>query len=312
MKRHIPDSIMTAPDALTVVCVDPDDEDRAATAAAIDAESDMVAEPVAGADAALELIEAGDLDCLVVEYDLGTATGLELIERARDLQPGLGCILYTSAAIDEIGADRFADVVVEYLPKDGPDAGERLRHLVRNVVLNRFHVGYPVPADEDERLAAVQSYDVEALSTVETFDRLTRLIANHFDIAVAFVGLVGEREEQFIACYGADWDTLTREDSVCTHAILEEEVTVIEHVQDDPRFRANETLKELGVRSYAGANITDADGHRIGQLCLIHDEPRSYTDAELADLQLFADEVNEQLELRRRLNAQALDGLRGD
>lgn len=300
---------MSETEPLQVVCVDPDAEARGATASAIDAEGDMVAEPVAEAEAALDRIEAGALDCLVVEYELGDTTGLEVIERARDLQPGLGCILYTAASIDDIGGDRFGDVVVEYLAKDGPDAGERLRHLVRNVVLNRFHVGYPVPADEAERLAAVRSFDVEALSTVETFDRLTRLIGTHFDIAVAFIGLVGEREEEFIACYGAEWDTLTREDSVCTYAILEEEVTVIEHVQDDPRFEANETLRELGVTSYAGANITDADGHRIGQLCLIHDEPRSYTDEELADLRLFADEVSEQLELRRRLNAQALEGL---
>lgn len=297
---------------LTIVCVDPDSAERDATAAAIEAEDDLVAEPVAGAKAALELVEAGGHDCLVVEYDLGTSTGLELIERARELQPGLACILYTSASIEEVGGDRFGDVVIEYLSKDRPDAPERLQHLVRTVVLNRFHVGYPVPADEDERLAAVRSFDVDALSTLETFDRLTHLIANHFDIAVAFVGLVGEYEEKFIACYGADWDTLSREDSVCTYAILEDDVTVIEHVQDDPRFEANETLRELGVRSYAGANLTDADGQRIGQLCLIHDEPRSYADEELADLRLFADEVTEQLDLRRRLNAQALEGLPGE
>ena len=296
---------------LTVVCIDPDPDALARTAAAIDEESDMHAEPVADAEAALDLVESGAPDCLVAEFDLPDGTAFELFEAARDRKPGLGCVLFTDASIDELG-ERFGDVVVEYLSRDGPNALARLQHLVRNVVVNRFHVGYPVPADEDERLAAVQAYDVEALSTVETFDRLTRLIANHFDIAVAFVGLIGEREEEFVACHGADWDTLAREDSVCTYAILEDDLTVIEHVQADPRFEANETLRELGVRSYAGANITSADGHRIGQLCLIHDQPRSYTDAELADLRLYADEVTEQLELRRRLNEPDLEVTAGD
>ncbi len=286
---------------LAVVCVDPDPDERAETAAAIDAEPDMVAEPLGSADAALDRVRDGEVDCLVAEHDLPNGTGIDLFERARERAPGLGCVLFTEEDVTDLDRAAFGDVVAEYLPKRSPNGHDRLQDLVRNVVVNRFHVGYPVPADEDARLAAVRSYDVPELSTVETFDPLTRLIANHFDIAVAFVGLIDERDEEFLACHGADWGTLSREDSVCTYAILEDDLTVIEHVQDDPRFEANETLKELEVRSYAGANLTSPEGHTVGQLCLIHDEPRAYTDAELADLQLFADEVMEQLEMRRRL-----------
>jgi FixJ family two-component response regulator len=285
---------------LRVVCVDTDPAALESTAAAIDAESDMHAIPVDSAADALEAVESDGADCLVTEFDLDDDTGIDLAERVRELRPGLGCILFTDASAETVSG-REGDVLVEYLSKAGPDATDRLCEFVRTVVVNRFHVGYPVPADEDERLAAVREYDVPALSTVATFDRLTRLIATHFDIAVAFVGLLDADHERFIACHGADWDTLAREDSVCTYAILEDALTVIPDVGADPRFEANETLRELDVRSYAGANITSRDGHTIGQLCLIHDEPRTYTERELADLALFADEVSEQLELRRRL-----------
>jgi len=101
-----------------------------------------------------------------------------------------------------------------------------------------------------------------------------------------------------------DWETLSREDSICTYAMLEDDVTVIEDVQADPRFEHNETLKALGIRSYAGAKIEAPNGQVIGQLCVTNEQPRSYTEAERADLALFADEVAEQLELRRRLSAQ--------
>jgi GAF domain-containing protein len=301
MSAYRPDTGMSEVTDLRVVCVDPDPEGRADTAAAIDADADMVADPVETMAAALDRLATGEVDCLVAEHDLADGIALDLFERARERDPGLACVLFTDAAVADLGRDSFTDVVAEYLPKDAPDAHDRLRHLVRTVVTNRFHVGYPVPADEDDRLAAVRAYDVPDISAVESFDRLTRLIANHYDIAMAFVGLIDERDEEFLACHGADWGTLAREDSVCTYAILEDDVTVVEHVQDDPRFEANETLRELGVRSYAGANLTTPDGHTVGQVCLIHDEPRAYTETELADLQLFADEVMEQLELRRRL-----------
>ena len=291
---------MEPADDLEVVCVDPDPAGRDRTAAAIDAESGMRAVTASTAAAALEAVETGDPDCLVTEFDLDEGTGVDLADRARDRRPGLAAVLYTDASPGTVAA-RQGDVLVEYCAKDGPDAESRLVDLVRTVVANRFHVGYPVPADEHERLAAVREYDVPALSTLETFDRLTRLVANHFDVAVAFVGLLDADHERFIACHGADWDVLAREDSVCTYAILEEDVTVIPDVGADPRFEANETLRDLGVRSYAGANVTSPGGHTIGQLCLIHDEPRTYDAGEQADLALFAEEVSEQLELRRRL-----------
>jgi GAF domain-containing protein len=51
-----------------------------------------------------------------------------------------------------------------------------------------------------------------------------------------------------------------------------------------------------------------AEGHAIGVLCCIDDEPRTYTRDERQDLRLFADEAMEQLELRRRLNHPSLQG----
>jgi DNA-binding NtrC family response regulator len=189
---------------LHVLCVDPDPNALEATAAAIDAEPDMRAVTAASAAAAVEATDSGDPDCLVTEFDIGGDTGIVLAERIRERRPGLGCILFTYATAETVANDE-GDVLTEYLSKTGPEAHERLCDLVRTVVVSRFHVGYPVPADEDDRLAAVREYDVTALSAVEPFDRLTRLVASLFDIAVAFVGLLNAEHERFIACHGADW-----------------------------------------------------------------------------------------------------------
>ncbi|MFC7132509.1 MULTISPECIES: GAF domain-containing protein [Salinibaculum] len=288
---------MTDGDDITVLCVDPE----TATADTVANRAEIRAVPAEDVAAGREAAAATDVDCVVAEYDLPDGTGFDVFEAVRESHPNAACILYTEADRAEIDTGAFRDTVAEFLPKDSPNAGDRLVDMVHIAVVDRTQVGFPLPDDEDARLDALAAYDVESFDAVETFDRLSKLVASHFDIRVAFVGLLHEIEERFVACHGADWETLDREDSICTYAILDDEVTVIENVQADPRFAYNETLKELEIRSYAGANITTPDGTVIGELCLVHDEPRSYDDAGLADLQRFAEEVSEQLELRRRL-----------
>lgn len=287
---------------LAVLYVDPDPDRRADVTGQLQAADGVESIGVDGFASATTALEEWDVDCLVSEHEVGDGTGLDLFRWARESSPDTACILYTDTDLAEVGTEEFSDVVAEYLPRTDPDAGTRLVDLVHNVVANRTQVGYPVPDTEDDRLAAVREYDLPDLSTIETFDRLTHLVADHFGIAVAFIGLIKEDEEEFLACHGADWETLSREDSICTYSMLEQDVTVVADVQSDPRFADNETLKQLNIRSYAGANLTTPDGEVVGELCLVDDEPRGYTEDELASLRLFADEAMEQLELRYRLS----------
>ncbi len=292
---------MTTGTDLTVLCVDPDAEAREGLVAEFETRANFAPTAADSVGSALDTAESTAVDCIVAEYDLGDGTAFDLFEAARDHHPNVSCILFTDVGHADIDSGAFRDTVAEYLPKGGPNATDRLVDIVRNAVLNRTQVGFPLPPDEDERLEALADYDIDDLTAVESFDRFSNLIVSHFGISVAFVGLLDEEEERFVACHGADWETLTREDSICTYAVLDEDVTVVENVQADPRFEHNETLKQLDIRAYAGANLTTADGTVIGELCLIDDEPRRFTDEELTDLQLFAEEVSDQLELRRRL-----------
>jgi GAF domain-containing protein len=210
-------------------------------------------------------------------------------------------VLFTDASPTEIETESFEDLVVEYLTKDLPDAYERLGFVVDDVITHSAQVGFLVPDDERSRLAALAEYDVEALPIEESFTRLTDLMADHFDVPVAFVGLLEQDRERFLACHGADWGSLTREDTICTHSMLQDDVMVVEDVREDGRFSENETLRDLGIRSYAGANMTTPDGQVIGQVCLIDHEPRSYDAAERERLQQFAETAMEILELRQQL-----------
>lgn len=279
----------------TVVCADPDDDGRAVTSEALAAAGFDVlgADSVAGVEAALD----DSVDCVVTTASFPDGDGFDVVAAVRDRYPDCPCVFYTTEAPAELPRGG-RDQVVEYVPEGVEGALDRLVDVVEAAATEITQAAYPVPRDEAERLAALARYDVDELSTLDTFERLTALIASHFDIDVAFVGLVDAHEERFVACEGANWRTLDREDSICTHTILSNDVMVVEDTREDPRFAGIDRLDELDIRSYAGVRVTDADGNALGAVCCTHGEPREYTRAEREDLRRFADEVEEQLRLR--------------
>lgn len=287
-------------ESITVLHVDSDEATREEVRERVESYGDMTVLTATDTESGLGHVEDGDVDCIVAAYDLPDGDAFDLFRAAREVDSTMGCILFTAEGVADI--DRSGDdTVVEYLSKRIPGTEERLPELVRAVVLDRLQVGYPVPDSETERLEAVDRYAMDELLSISSFDRLLTLARTHFDVDVALVGIMHDTKEELAACKGEQWSTLDREDTICTYAMLDSDVTVIEDVRADPRFEHNERLKELGIRSYAGANLTTPDGHVIGELWLTDDEARSYSPTEQEQLRLFATEVMEQLELRRRL-----------
>jgi len=282
----------------TVLCVDADESSRADTVDALEAAGFEVR--TAGSVSAVDAELDGTVECLVTTATLPDGDGFDVVEQVRADEPDCPCVFFTTESPSELPRGG-RDQVVEYVPRSVPNARDRLVDVVRAAAAEQSQAAYPVPEDEAERLDALAEYDVGELAALDTFERLTSLITTHFDIDVAFVGLVDAHEERFVACEGANWRTLAREDTICTHTILTGEVMIVEDTHEDPRFAGVDRLDELDIRSYAGARITDADGNALGAVCCIDDEPRSYTRAEREDLRRFADEVQEQLHLRRRL-----------
>jgi len=285
---------------IRVLCADPGETTGPAAAL------DSIGIPTIASDTVGEAkaqIDDGDVDCVVTEYEFPDGSGLELVEHVRETAPDTPCVIFTETPPTEIETNRFEGLIVEYMRKGMPDAPDRLGTTVQDLIQYSGQVGYLLPDNEQERLEALDDYDLDAMDATDWAERISTLVANHFDVPVAFVGLVERNEENFLGCHGADWDSLNREDTICTHTVLEEETMVVEDITEDHRFQNNETLLSLGIRSYAGANMDDSTGTTLGSLCLIDYEPRTFTEAQLADLRRFADEAVEQLELRRELIA---------
>jgi len=286
----------------TVLCVDTDDRIDEVSAA-IDAEETLSPVTAGSVADATDILVEESVVCVVTAYDLPDGDGMDVVQRVREHTPQVPSVLFTDLPPNEIDTSASGEAIVEYLNRDLPDAHDRLGFVTNDVIEHSAQVGFLRPDDEEERLATLAEYDIEELPIEESFERLTDLIASHFDVGVAFVGLIEAQEENFLACHGGDFDSLTREDTICTHSMLQEDVMVVENIATDDRFNKNEQLENLGIVSYAGANMTAPDGQVIGQVCAIDFEERTYDAEERAELQDFAETAMEILDLRQSLRS---------
>ncbi|MFB6157547.1 MAG: GAF domain-containing protein [Haloferacaceae archaeon] len=287
-----------------VLCVDPDPDERAATADALRTAGFAVT-AVGSAGAARDALD-GDPDCIVTETSLPDGDGMEVVVAARERDPDVGAVLFTAAGYAEVDTDRY-DEVVEVVPKGGPAARETLAAVVETTVAERSQTDYPLPADEAGRLEALATYDLDDEATLAALDRLTALAVAHFGVERASINVIGEDEQRLLACQGLAPRSDPRSESVCTFTILEEGATVIEDVREDPRLDGEAVVETFDIVAYAGARLVNPEGHALGTFCLYDDEPRSFGADEVRDLERFAAEAAEQLELRRRLSGKGGD-----
>ncbi|MFC7994610.1 PP2C family protein-serine/threonine phosphatase [Streptomyces rochei] len=160
--------------------------------------------------------------------------------------------------------------------------------------------GLTPPAAEEARLAAVRRYHILDTPPDGAFDRIASLAARLFDAPMATVAIVDTDRVWFKAAHGLDGISETdREPGLCASAILHGEPYVVTDADSDARAFANPLVRSgLGVRFYAAAPITTADGQRLGTVNVLDTRPRQPTDDQLEALKDLAALVMDELELR--------------
>ncbi len=161
----------------------------------------------------------------------------------------------------------------------------------------------PIPADEEERLAALTELNLLDTEAEPVFDRITAKLARVFEMPIALISLV-DRDRQFFKSQTGLPESLAkarqtaRNVSVCGHVVAKNQVIVIEDLARDRRFANNPLLKEHGIRFYAGVPLLAPNGQPIGSLCLMDLKPRQLTEREKRLLQEYANEVMEEIARR--------------
>lgn len=165
------------------------------------------------------------------------------------------------------------------------------------------------PATENQRIAALGATGLLDTDPEERFDRYTRLTRRLLNMPIALVSLVDAERQWFKSRQGLAATETPRDVSFCGHAILENEVMVIEDARLDARFHDNPLVTgDPKVQFYAGAPLTSPDGHTLGTLCVIDHEPRSLDADDVEALKDIAAMVSGEL---AALQMATLDNLTG-
>ena len=152
----------------------------------------------------------------------------------------------------------------------------------------------PLPADEDERLSALRALLLLDTPPEERFDRLARFVAEQLDVPIALLTLVDGQRQWFKARVGIDATETPRDISFCGHAIMKNDLFIVEDASRDPRFSDNPLVTgEPHIRFYAGAPLSAPGGHRIGTLCVIDTVPRTLGPVKLSILDALRRLANE-------------------
>ncbi len=152
-----------------------------------------------------------------------------------------------------------------------------------------------IPGNEQARLQTLQSLDVLDTLPEERFDRLTRLAKRMFGVPIALVSLVDENRQWFKSCVGLGATETSRDVSFCGHAILGDGVFIIANALADPRFADNPLVAgEPNIRFYAGCPLS-LNGHKLGTLCIIDQQPRSFEPEDIDALKDLALMVEREL-----------------
>ena len=154
----------------------------------------------------------------------------------------------------------------------------------------------PLPIHESERLGSLAALDILDTPNDARFDRVTRLAARIFAVPMVAVSLVDHNRQWFKSCVGLSATETSRDIAFCAHAILGDDILVVEDTREDPRFSDNPlVVEDPKIRFYAGRPLRADDGAHVGTLCIMDRAARKFSNEDRAILDDLAQIIEQQM-----------------
>lgn len=152
------------------------------------------------------------------------------------------------------------------------------------------------PENESIRIDTLRSLNILDTQPEERFDRITRLAKRLFGVQIALVSLVDANRQWFKSCIGLETSETSRQISFCGHAILNDDMLIVPDAILDERFYDNPLVTGTpNIRFYAGVPLIVANGSKVGTLCLLDRQPRTFSEDERELLRDLGDLAEQEL-----------------
>ncbi len=149
-----------------------------------------------------------------------------------------------------------------------------------------------IPTNELERQAALDKYQLLDTMSEERYDDITAMVSTICNAPIAMITLVDKDRTYFKSKYGVNLEEAPRDLSFCSHAINQEEDLMIVHdARKDPRFVDNPIIKEYNTVFYAGVQLRDSNGFKLGMLCVYDHRPRRLNNNQKKALRALSQQV---------------------
>lgn len=160
-------------------------------------------------------------------------------------------------------------------------------------------------AEHEARLQALYRYQILDSDIDPAFDAITELAAMLCDTPIAVINFIDKDRQWFKSEIGLGTRETPLDVSICEHALGEEEILVVPDTEKDPRFVNNPLVTgEPRLRFYAGALLKNDDGHVLGTLCVLDQNPRTISEKQQKALIALAQQVMAKLELIKLIEEQ--------
>ena len=260
-----------------------------------------------GAELLQMLAERTDV-CKVVVSD-HAATNVAMVARLRDLG-AMACIAKSELAADpRIFVEKLHSLVTSFQSGKGAQRS-RPRHDLAPVKRTQGSpsvapvLAFPVPADEEQRIAYLRRKKLANASREPQFDLLTQYLVRLSSFPICMMTFIDRDIMWGKSSYGLELASIARCESFCSHTIARDTTLIVRNAANDPVFARYPTvLGDPNVRTYVGHPIITSEGIHLGALCLIDTKVRMVSDVLVARLQGLAEIAAEMINQRPLLAA---------
>ncbi len=156
-----------------------------------------------------------------------------------------------------------------------------------------------LPFDEKQRQEELLRYNIVDTPKEADYDDLIEIASVLCNTKSASITFIDNDRQWLKAAKNIDPNPSPRDTSICGHAILKDDILLIEDTLEDERFKDNpNVVYGPKIRFYAGAPIYSSGGKKIGVLCVIDKVPnKNLTTTQISGLKILSKQVSRLLEL---------------